>query len=164
MIVGIDSNSKSVAVVWWNGHRYSARKFDVWERWSVESAPWFRRIMARLYGNINLHPNDHVFIEAPVVAGARNIQSTVKQSMVNGILQEVTGAYGVTPVLVSPSTWKQTAVGTGGASKEQVLAAVRLNIEYLANEHERDQDVIDAAAICIHGRSVVEGLEALRVV
>jgi Holliday junction resolvasome RuvABC endonuclease subunit len=55
-------------------------------------------------------------------------------------------------------------VGTGGASKEQVLAAVRLNIEYLANEHERDQDIIDAAAICIHGRSVVEGLEALRVV
>jgi len=159
MIYGIDANSKSVAITCWNGSEYIGRKFDVWERWAVESAPWFRRILIRYFGAMSLYSGDSVFLEQPVVAGARNIMSTIKQAYISGIIQEVIGVYEATCVLVPVPTWKAAATGRGNASKDQVKVAVRLHCEHYANKINGDEDLFDSAGICIYGRTVVEGLE-----
>lgn len=165
MIYGIDANSKSVGVTWWDGIEYEFRKMDVWDKWSIEAAPWFRKIMDRFFWRYNLCEDDAVFVEAPVVAGARNIQSTVKQAYINGIIQASVGVRNATCVLVSPSTWKQTAAGGGRASKEEVAQHVDLTLQethphFAARlQAANDQDLYDATAICLHGRSLRFGVD-----
>ena len=158
MIYGIDSCSKTIAVTWWNGILYDTRFFDIWDRWAVDSAPWVSRIMRRFFSGTNLCQDDFVFLEAPVVAGARNIQATVKQAFINGIIQSEVGRAGAMCVLVAPSTWKVSSTGRGGASKDQVADAIRRHDETLANTIGSNQDQFDATGLCIHGRCVVEGL------
>lgn len=158
-IYGIDANSKSVAVVWWDGLQYHSRHIKVWQRWAIEAAPWFRKSLKRLFDSTNLYADDHVFLEAPVVAGARNIQSSLKQAYINGIIQEVVGSYGVTAVHVDIWTWKKNSTGSGGASKEEVAEAIKAHDPAFYASIEGDQDRIDAAGITLHGRTVVGAVE-----
>ena len=97
-----------------------------------------------------------VFMEAPVVAGARNIQSTVKQAMVSGAVQVAVSEWGTETILLAPATWKKD-VGVGGnANKEKVAAWLKKNHRRLYDMCMMDQDLIDAACIALVGRDVVE--------
>lgn len=91
------------------------------------------------------------YLEAPVVAGARNIQSTVKQAMVSGAVQAAFSQAGFTVQLVPISTWKMVVVGHGGSSKADVARSVRGRWPVIANAADGDQDIIDAAAVCLYG-------------
>jgi len=159
MIYGIDASSKTVAVTWWTGVSFMYRKYDLWDRWDTASLPWVRKVMARLLTQNNYGPDDYVFLEQPVVAGARNIMSTLKQSYVNGVIQEVIVSYGRPCIHVPISTWKKVAAGSGSASKEDVAAAIGGRYPNLIEAFGGDQDLYDATGLCIYGRYVVEGLE-----
>lgn len=92
-----------------------------------------------------------VFLEAPVVAGARNIQSTIKQAFINGIVQAVFVKAGFTVELVPVSTWKLAVCGNGRADKTQVANSIRRQWAITHNAANGDQDLIDAAAVCLYG-------------
>lgn len=166
MIVGIDANSKTIAASWWDGVEYDCRKFVVWDRWSIEAAQWFRKIMDRFMRKLNMGPDDYVFVEEPLVFGkGGRVAATIKQSYINGIIQASVGVAGATCVHVHPSTWKQTTQIPYRASKEDIA---RIIDAYLSDtspafaqrlSEANDQDLYDSAAITIHGRTVVEGLE-----
>lgn len=91
------------------------------------------------------------YIEAPVVAGARNIQSTVKQAYINGVVQAAFVQAGFTVEMVPISTWKMVVVGNGSASKEQVARRIRGRWAPVHRSAAGDQDLLDAAAICLYG-------------
>lgn len=159
MIFGIDGNSKSIAVAWWDGHGYKGKKLDVWDRWSIDAAPWFRKVMDRFWRNVNLGPDDVVYLEEPLVFGAGGrISATIKQSYINGIVQASVGVTGATCLHVHPSTWKKSTTGNGRASKEEVQAFIREHASDHAAFIEGDEDLFDATAIVVHGRTIIEGL------
>lgn len=95
------------------------------------------------------------FVEAPVVAGARNLQTTIKQSFVNGVVQAVFVKAGFEVEHVAVSTWKKVVCGNGSADKTQVASSIRRQWPVVHNAAEGDQDIIDAAAVCLYGQAVV---------
>lgn len=92
-----------------------------------------------------------VSIEAAVVAGARNLQSTIKQAYVIGAIQAEllrgARAEGYDVRLVAVSSWKKAVVGHGSSTKEQVAEFVRLRWPDIG---ERAQDYYDAACIAAY--------------
>lgn len=89
----------------------------------------------------------YAFVEEPVVAGARNIRTSLQMAQVCGVVLSALNGE-VVPV----STWKKAVVGKGNASKDEVK-------EWLFNS-KRDfpasakQDHIDATCIRIYGETV----------
>ncbi len=94
------------------------------------------------------------YIEAPVVAGARNLQSTIKQAFINGIVQGVFTKAGFTVHLVPVSTWKMVVCGNGRADKQQVAAHLERVWPVVSHVCAGDQDLIDAATVCMYGGEV----------
>lgn len=96
-----------------------------------------------------------IFIEEPVVAGARNIRSTILIAETVGMVLAIPD---VPIYLVEISTWKKLTVGKGNATKDDVSS-------WLSREHpdyaaicEGDQDLIDAGAINVYGRQIMGSL------
>ena len=95
------------------------------------------------------------WVEAPVVAGARNIQSTIAIAQTSGVVHaSLSDTH-----QVAVASWKQRTVGNGHADK----AAVK---QWLADTHPdlfrycRSQDLIDAACIALYGRAQHHAAEA----
>lgn len=93
--------------------------------------------------------NPVLFCEEPVLAGARNIRSTI-------LIAETVGLVLSMPIptrLIEVSTWKKIAVGNGHASKDDV--SNWLKVEHPGYHHlcGGNQDLIDAAAIAVAGDS-----------
>lgn len=95
-----------------------------------------------------------VFIEEPVLAGVRNIRTTIQIAETVGAVLSVRFPTYLVPV---PS-WKKDTIGKGNASKDQIR-------DWLTAEHPRyaalcggSQDLVDAACICLYGQSVVGSL------
>lgn len=93
-----------------------------------------------------------LYVEEPVVAGARNIRSTILIAETVGMILALRAKVHMVPV----SSWKKATVGNGHATKEDVA-------QWLAEEHPdyakhcgSNQDLIDAAAIYIYGRGMEE--------
>jgi len=99
---------------------------------------------------------DHViFCEEPVVAGARNLRSTILVAETVGMILALNARVHLVPV----SSWKKGTVGKGNATKDEVS-------EWLRREHPQyagycrdtkwreSQDLRDAAAIYLYGRSL----------
>ena len=105
-----------------------------------------------------------VFMEAPVVAGARNIQSTIKQAMVSGALQTAVSEWGEPAVLVAVSSWK-AGVGMGGnAGKQRVREWLADAQPGLSTMCAYDQDLIDASCVALYGAELMErasGMDAM---
>lgn len=98
---------------------------------------------------VETFPKDttYVFVEEPVVAGARNIRTSLQMAQVCGVVLSVLNGQ-VVPV----STWKKAVVGKGNASKEDVK-------EWLSNIQHRypeakQQDHVDATCIRIYGETI----------
>lgn len=105
-----------------------------------------------------------VFIEEPLVAGARNLRSSLKLAQAVGALVAGATEYTDHVYLIPVSTWKKGVVGTGNASKDEV--ALWLNRVYpnYAAQCDGSQDFIDACCIARYGIGVVTDAEALRTV
>lgn len=90
------------------------------------------------------------FVEEPVVAGARNLRSSLQ-------IAQVSGAILATPInsyLVPVSTWKKEVVGKGNASKDEVAEWLLLNRPELYELTGGKQDHIDATCIRLYGEIV----------
>lgn len=94
-----------------------------------------------------------LYVEAPVVAGARNIQSTIGIAETVGMVLSL----GYPATLVAISTWKKVVVGKGNATKEEVAEWYERTGGSL-----RGQDFYDSSAICAYGVKDMEVAEHLR--
>lgn len=97
-------------------------------------------------------PDPVIYVEEPVLAGVRNIRTTILISETVGMVLSRHARVHVVPV----DSWKKGTVGKGGVSKADVA-------NWLAKEHPRyaelcgqDQDLTDAAAIYVYGRTLEE--------
>jgi Holliday junction resolvasome RuvABC endonuclease subunit len=110
--------------------------------WLSELVPWVRE--------------GEVFLEAAVVAGARNIQSTIKVAQTIGAVMTVLP--GVRQVAIS--SWKMATVGNGSASKDQVRDWLNRTHPDLALLCDGNQDLYDATCIALYGREMAAQRQA----
>lgn len=115
--------------------------------------------MSEFLGTVNLTADRHAFIEAPIVAGARNLQTTIKQAMVSGGAQTALIEWGFTVHLVPPASWKKEIIGKGNARKEQVGPVIQQVWRSVFEIASGDQDILDAASCCLYGISMVRRSE-----
>jgi Holliday junction resolvasome RuvABC endonuclease subunit len=97
-------------------------------------------------------PDPVIYVEEPVLAGVRNIRTTILIAETVGMILSRHARVHVVPV----DSWKQGTVGKGGVSKDDVA-------QWLSEEHPEyaalcgsNQDLTDAAAIYVYGRSLEE--------
>lgn len=88
-----------------------------------------------------------VWVEAPIVAGARNLQSSLKIAQVTGVAHTVMD----NSHEVAVASWKKAVVGNGRADKEQVRAWLVENHPDLYRLTRHSQDLIDATCIALYG-------------
>lgn len=89
----------------------------------------------------------YAFVEEPVVAGARNLRTSLRIAQVSGaVLSAVEGE------LVPVSTWKKATVGSGNASKDDVRDWLSDKPEY--SKAKESQDWIDATCLRLYGETV----------
>lgn len=142
MIYGIDPASKKIAI--FGGDPLHARTIKVAKTQRSEELNKLRTVLTEVIGD-----NDTVYVEEPVLAGARNIRSTLLVAETVGMVLSVCRAH-----LVEVSTWKKSTVGKGNASKDDVRIWLERAYPAYAQACAGDQDLIDAAAIFVHGRGV----------
>lgn len=92
--------------------------------------------------------NNFLYVEEPVLAGARNIRSTILCAESVGMVLSIRES-----VLVPVSTWKKSTVGKGNASKQDVSNWLQRAYPNYFDACAGDQDLIDAAAIFVHGQA-----------
>jgi len=149
--VGIDCGGQKVAVVDIdNGHFLVYEVLGRQERHTVA-----RRIRAYLESVEHLLDGS-IWVEAPVLAGVRNIQSTIKVAQTTGIVHAVLAQTHE----VAVSSWKKRTVGQGNASKPQVRDWLDEHHPDIARMCRGNQDLYDAACIALYGRVVEQELEA----
>lgn len=151
-VIGIDSSFVSVALVGGvSEYDFLTYKVDMPKDPFARPLAGYRavtRFLRQVRGHYGGHV-DLVVIEAPVVAGARNIQSTIKQSMVNGALQAAVRQQKIPFELIAISSWKKEALGKGNLDKPGVKRAVRSRWPDAATRLGSDQDLFDAYSIYI---------------
>lgn len=89
---------------------------------------------------------DQVRIEEPVVAGARNLRTSLQIAQTCGALLAHCPA---DTVLVPVSSWKKATTGKGNASKEDVSAWLKGAFPDFWYQCEGDQNLIDATCIAL---------------
>jgi len=98
----------------------------------------------------------HLFIEEPLVAGVRNLRTSLMLAQTAGAVLSM----GLDSTLVPVSSWKKKVLGNGSAKKEDVARWFKL--AYPDSELHGNQDVCDAAAIFHYGVAVLEVAKQLR--
>lgn len=102
---------------------------------------------------------DVMYIEEPVVAGARNIRSSLLIAQIAGVVLSVTE--GMDRVYFVPvSSWKRATHGSGAADKASV--ASWLSIYHPDVSHWcTDQDLVDAACVAFYGLHIERNNQAM---
>lgn len=108
-----------------------------------------------LLGKVATEDDRFAFVEAPIVGMTRNIRTTIAQATTSGGLHVALLNWGFHVTLVAPTSWKKEVVGWGNASKEEVAAAVYDLWPEFYEDHPKDQDLLDAAAIALYGQKVI---------
>lgn len=88
-----------------------------------------------------------VWVEAPIVAGARNLQSSLKIAQVTGVAHSVMD----NSHEVAVSSWKKAVIGDGRAGKEEVRAWLEETHPDLFRMTKHSQDLIDATCVALYG-------------
>lgn len=97
------------------------------------------------------------FIEEPVVAGVRNLRTTIQIAQISGLVMAIVDEAFLVPV----STWKKEVVGKGNASKAEVAAWLESNDSRLYAKVKDNQDHIDATCIRLYGEHQAAKLGAI---
>lgn len=96
---------------------------------------------------------DEVWLEAPAAMKA-GISSTLKQAYISGAIQAVAAGMGCAVHMIAPASWKATVCENGHASKDDVAVSVKNQWPEMWPRLEGEQDLIDAAALWLHGTQV----------
>jgi Holliday junction resolvasome RuvABC endonuclease subunit len=108
--------------------------------------------MLRAYDSLDVV----IFIEEPVVAGARNIRSSLLIAQVVGGMIAMSGDTTQGIYLVPVATWKKVVIGSGNASKEEVtLWLNRVHPAYAA-DCAGEQDFADACCLALYGVRIID--------
>lgn len=91
----------------------------------------------------------NVAIEAPIV-GRGGIRVTLAQTFVSGAIQAALAEFLTDVHVIFPSQWKKAVVGRGNADKSDVARHLRSVWPTLADQIGSDQDLFDAAALCLY--------------
>lgn len=149
MSVGIDCGGNKIAVYDLDNHH----TFVYETKGVVDRGASIRKMTAWL---ASLPLEGVIWVEAPVLAGVRNIQSTIKVAQTTGIVHSALDQ----TYEVAVSSWKKRTVGQGNASKPQVRDWLDENHPAIARMCRGNQDLYDAACIALYGRDVQQELEA----
>jgi Holliday junction resolvasome RuvABC endonuclease subunit len=156
MILGIDASSKKIAVCVFRPPKKPVieaislgKKFDL--NLIYNAYAWMGEFLA----TISPEGSFDAFIEQPLVAGARNIQSTLKQALVNGGIQVALFEWDAVVMMVPPSSWKAEIGAGGNATKERVQRAIRERWPDLAKRCGGDEDCFDATGVALYGEALV---------
>jgi hypothetical protein len=122
--------------------------YNLVDDWMWKHGPWSK------FSN-HTYEKAYAFVEAPVIAGARNIQSTIKQALVNGAVLAAIQEHNIECVHVAPGIWKKAVVGHGHADKIKTALWCAEYHPDLYKSIERDQDLVDAAAIFVYGQQLL---------
>lgn len=97
------------------------------------------------------HKSAKVYIEEPVVAGARNLRTSLQMAQLAGALMStvIQPAY-----FVEVTSWKKKVVGSGNASKEDVALWLKEHHMDYSAACEGDQNKVDATCIALYGQAV----------
>lgn len=155
MIWGVDPASKKIAMFADDDGLVRAHVIEV--RKSDRNTE-LMSLRAQMEDILLYDPQPIIYCEEPVLAGARNIRTTILIAETVGMILSLNAEVRVVPI----SSWKKATVGKGNATKDEVT-------EWLKEEHpgytsycrdtkqRESQDLRDAAAIFIYGRSVEVG-------
>jgi Holliday junction resolvasome RuvABC endonuclease subunit len=150
VIIGIDPKSNGVAMCAMHAdgtfHAVTALTIPIKNKSRAQ-------IVGGLYDFVLKHisATDRIYIEEPVVAGARNLQSTIKVAAGYGAILAAIGTKQATAVTVPVSVWKLATVGKGNVSKVEVSQWLHSMHDLHYTACGGDQDCIDASCIAIYG-------------
>lgn len=152
MIYGLDPGVRKLALF---GVPYNVgdSSFTHWEFKTPQNGRGFEvthmRCMLERY--LESDPEPIIFCEEPVVAGRRNLRTTIQIAETVGMVLALEHPVYLVPV----STWKKETTGSGNASKDRVSEWLREEYKQYFAACEGNQDICDAAAMAIYGRGVV---------
>jgi Holliday junction resolvasome RuvABC endonuclease subunit len=147
MIWGVDPASKSIGLFGHDGYLAQAHKLTVPRS---DRGKEVRGLHAQLSHWIKLDANPIVFCEEPVVAGRMNLRSTILIAETVGMVLSLPCPVYLVPV----SSWKKGTCGAGNADKAKVAEWLRKEHPDLSSLCGDDQDLVDAASICLYGSAV----------
>lgn len=158
-IIGIDPSSKSLAIV---SKAVGASNTSI-DKYSFGRGAYTPTNAAQAHDAMMTWLDKHgrimqttecvAYLEAPLV-GRGGVRSTLVQAYVSGVAQACLELAGIRTKLVQTKEWKKTVVGNGGASKDDVRSCVERRWRSVAGHCGSDQDLFDAAAICIYGQII----------
>jgi Holliday junction resolvasome RuvABC endonuclease subunit len=96
----------------------------------------------------NIEKNSIVYVEEPLVAGARNLRTSLKIAQVSGVVMASAPDFAK---FVPVSSWKKEIVGKGNAKKEEISEFLLKEYKEMWAECNEDQNLIDAACVALYG-------------
>lgn len=109
-----------------------------------------------LYKELGVGPDALFVVESPIVAGARNLRTSLLLAQVTGIVQSRLSNV----IEVAVAQWKKEVVGKGNAKKEEVALWVEENHPEAFLHLKGSQDALDAFCIALYGEAVQDRLHA----
>lgn len=163
-VMGVDLSSRSLACYWFGNDQGpdGAVKLKipdkVKDRQQIASG-----LFHEAWDRFHMGPATVVYIEEPVVAGARNIRSSLLIAQICGVMMGVCASVGIKEVYLVPvSSWKKEVVGNGAADKQRVHAWIDQNHPEIAALCGGDQDLYDAACVAIYGQRSLSRVDGIR--
>lgn len=147
MRYGVDVGSRRIAIacpaLGW------ARAYSV-----PASTPAREKHLLAVWAEHTIPRGSQVFVEAAVVAGAKNLQSTIKVAMaVGAIISALPGRH---VELIAVGSWKKEVCGKGNLDKDGVVdwllsAHMDLAVACQDSKGRMDQDRVDATCLAMVG-------------
>jgi Holliday junction resolvasome RuvABC endonuclease subunit len=152
-VLGIDPASKTLGCAWLSSeYGLVVQKFVVKpSRRDVEIKGLVNQL--RMYSPVLWYP-DEIYVEEPVVAGPRNLRSTLLIAETVGALM---GDLRALVTLVPVTSWKKGTTGHGNATKSDVALWLKSTYPDYDAKCAGDQDLIDAVCIALYGRDMRNG-------
>lgn len=93
-----------------------------------------------------------IYIEAPIVAGVRNLQTTIGIAQTSGAVL-LSCPLIIQSELVAVAQWKKATVGKGNANKDDVSRWLQQRYPIYFEQCAGDQNWVDATCIALYGAS-----------
>lgn len=138
VVIGTDDGALTLV------HSFEAKKSTVGQELD-ETARHAQEFFDRVASAYGVTPV--IFVEAPVVAGARNLQVSLRIAQTTGAIHATT----YRSYQVSVGEWKKQVIGKGNAGKPEVKEWMQIQYPNLTQLCTK-QDHFDAAAIALFGR------------
>ena len=96
----------------------------------------------------NMKKNSVVYVEEPLVAGVRNLRTSLKIAQVSGVVMSSVPDFAK---FVPVSSWKKQIVNKGNATKEEISDFLKKQHEEMWARCDGDQNLIDATCVALYG-------------